>query len=65
MKIKFQKQIRSHRKKLREAGYHPSTIHTWEYGKRMPMFKTALKLSTILDMPLSDIPYRRVEVNRP
>jgi len=65
MKTQFQKKVRLNRKRLREAGYPASTIHTWEYGKKTPIYVTAEKLAILLDMKISDIPYRKVEVNVP
>ena len=65
MKTKFQKAVRNNRKKLRQAGVTPATIHNWEYGKKKPKFENAVKLSYLLGMDISDIPYWRVEVNIP
>lgn len=65
MKIKFQKAVSQNRKKLRQAGFTPATIHNWEYGKKRPKFDNAVKLSFILGMDLRDIPYWRVEINTP
>ncbi|MCF7811572.1 helix-turn-helix domain-containing protein [bacterium] len=65
MKTKFNKKVRENRKKLKEAGFGAPSIHNWEYGKKVPMFETAVKLSAILDMPIMEIPYWKPEMNRP
>lgn len=65
MKTKFYKAIKSNRKKLKEDGYHPSTIHTWEYAINIPEYKTALKLAELLDLDIQDIPYRKITYNQP
>jgi DNA-binding XRE family transcriptional regulator len=61
----FYKKVKRNRKKLKEAGFRAPTIHRWEYGKRIPSFDIAIKLALILDMNLRDIPFRRIEVNKP
>jgi len=53
----FQKSIKQNRKKLRDLGYSPSTINSWEYGIRYPRLETAMKLQTILGIALDEIPY--------
>lgn len=63
MKNQFQIKIKQNRKKLRNEGYAPSTIHSWEYSISKPNFETAIKLANILDMNIRDIPYRQVIVN--
>ncbi len=62
---KFYRKVKQNRKKLKEAGFRPPTIHRWEYGKRIPSLDTALKLAQILGMDIRDIPYRRIELNQP
>lgn len=63
--IKFQKLIRKNRKLLTKAGINQYTVRSWAYGYRMPDIGHALELSAILDVPLNEIPYRQVIVNRP
>ena len=62
---KFQKKVRENRKILRLAGYAPATIHTWEYGTRVPYWKTAVKLAPVLGLEIEEVPYYRVERNEP
>jgi len=58
MKTIFQKAIKANRKKLiRDLGYSPSTVHSWEYGIRFPKLETAMKLQLILGIDLDEIPY--------
>jgi len=64
MKNQFQVKVKQNRKKLRNIGYAPSTIHSWEYSISRPNFGTAIKLAQILDMKISDIPYRQVIINQ-
>jgi hypothetical protein len=61
--IKFGKAVAKHKKELRNRGYPESTIKSWQYGKRRPLFETAMELSVILGMKLSDIPYYKIEHN--
>ena len=63
MKPKFSKAIRQNRKKLKEAGFAPSTLHSWEYGLRHPRIDNAKRLSLIIGMDLSEIPYIKMEIN--
>jgi len=62
--ISFQKLIRKNRKLLLTK-FKEYTVRSWAYGYRMPNFDNAIKLAQILNMNIKDIPYRRVEVNRP
>jgi len=64
-KTSFQKTVKQNRKKLHEAGFHPATIHTWERGYNSPKYETAQQLSIILGIPLDNIPYFKMELNRP
>lgn len=61
----FYKKVKQNRKKLKQAGFKAPTIHRWEYGKRIPSLETAFKLAQILGIDIQDIPYRRIEVNKP
>ena len=61
----FYKKVKQNRKRLKEAGFSAVNIHRWEYKKRIPAIDTAIKLALILDMNLKDIPFRRIEVNKP
>jgi len=61
----FSKKVKQNRKELKAAGFRAPTIHRWEYGKRIPSFDTAIKLAQILDIPIAEIPYRQLTVNRP
>ena len=57
---KFQEAVRENRKKLKEAGYAPSVIHSWEHGT-LPQHKTAMDLMVILNLPWDDVVYFRIE----
>ena len=63
MKPKFSKAIRINRKRLLQAGFPASTIHSWEYGLRHPRLETAKKLSKIIGIEINEIPYIKMEVN--
>lgn len=63
--IYFQKMIRQNKAKLIEAGIKWSTIRSWAYDQRMPSIENAKKIAVILNMPLHEIPYRHVVINRP
>lgn len=55
--LKFRHKIKENRKRLRQLGYSPSTIHSWERGLRYPRLETALALEKILGLNLEEIPY--------
>lgn len=63
--IYFQKLIRENKSKLIDAGFKWPTVRSWAYGQRMPDIKNAAKIAHILNMPLSDIPYRQIVINKP
>jgi hypothetical protein len=61
-KIKnFKKVVKSHKRELSLAGYSLSTINSWIYTDRMPTFDTAVAISSILGMKISEIPYFKTE----
>lgn len=64
LKKDFQKLLKKNRKKVLDAGFKPAAVTHWTYGKRIPMFENAIKLSMILDIPISKVPYRKVEINQ-
>lgn len=53
----FRQAIKINRKFLISKGFKPSTLTTWQYGKRSPLKKMARKLSNVLNISLDDIPY--------
>jgi len=53
---KFRQKVKENRKLLRDAGYKPPTIHSWESGT-YPNLQTAIKLSALLNLKVSEIPY--------
>ena len=55
-KSKFSRIVKKHRKKLKNAGFSPATIHSWEHGT-LPFIDKVPRLASILDVPESDIPY--------
>jgi transcriptional regulator with XRE-family HTH domain len=62
----FEKKIREHRKELIEKhGFSKATVNSWLYTTRKPRYATAEKLSLILGIPVSQIPYIKVERNVP
>lgn len=61
----FYKKVKRNRKQLREAGFSPVNIHRWEYKERIPSFGNAVKLAQVLGMDIEEIPYRRIELNKP
>lgn len=63
--IYFQKMIRQNKKKLIQAGLPWSTVKSWAYGQRMPSIESAKKIAEILNIPLSEVPYRQIVINRP
>ncbi len=60
---KFKKLVRENRQKLRDAGYPPSTISSWEHGHRVPSYEAAVELSKIFEMEVGQIPYYQTVVN--
>ena len=63
--IYFQKIIRQNKKVLIDAGINWTTVRSWAYGYRMPDIKNATKIAEILNIPLQEIPYREVIINKP
>ena len=61
----FQKALKENRKVVKKTGlFSDSALTSWVQGMRTPRFDSAVKLSTLLDLPISKIPYRRVEINK-
>ena len=59
---KFQKLVLMNRRDLiKKHGFHPATVWTWVHGRKVPKWETAVKLSTILNVPITDIPYHKIE----
>lgn len=63
--IYFQKMIRQNKAKLIEGGIKWPTIRSWAYDQRMPSIESAKKIAEILNIPLSEVPYRQIVINRP
>jgi hypothetical protein len=61
----FHQRLREKRKELLEAGFSLATINSWLYTARRPRYETAERLSLILGLQISQIPYRRTECNNP
>jgi len=60
--IKFKRLIEKNRKLLiKQHRFNKATVWTWIHGKRIPSFENAVRLSGILDIPLADIPFHRIE----
>lgn len=61
-KTKFQNMIKANRRILiKKHGFKASTISMWEHGKRIPEFSMAVLLSIHLGVPITDIPYHKIE----
>ena len=60
---KFQNAVKKNRVALLEAGYKPSTLTMWAYGKRHPRYKTAEKLVPLIGLHLHEIPWMRLQIN--
>ena len=61
----FYKKVKKNRKKLREQGFSAAAICRYEKGNRLPSFENALKIAEVLKIPVTDIPYRQIIINRP
>jgi len=61
-KIKlFRDTVKQNKNKLIEAGFKPTTVSSWMYSDKIPSLENAAKLSMLLEMKLSEIPYYRTE----
>ena len=63
--IYFQKLIRENKDILIQSGIKWSTVRSWAYGQRMPDIENAVRIGEILGMPVEEIPYRQIVINRP
>lgn len=57
--MKFKTLIKKNRKKLREAGYAPSTINSWENGQ-YPKIETAIIIADLLGVSINEVPYFKI-----
>lgn len=64
-KTKFTKRLQKSQALLIGAGFKESTLKSWMYSNRLPSFDNAVKLSGLLGLLISEIPYRKIEINRP
>jgi len=62
-KTYFQGLVRDNRKKLKNSGFKNSTLSMWIHGNRIPDWDNAVRLSTILNITVSSIPYHKIERN--
>ena len=58
---KFREIIRQNRKLLKEAGFNSHTVDSWAYSDRVPSYDTACKISALLGIVLTEIPYYKRE----
>lgn len=63
-KHKFTILVKKNRQKLVDSGININTVRSWMYNFRIPSFDNAIKLSYLLDLPISQIPYRKIEINK-
>jgi len=62
----FEQKIRENKKRLvNELGFSAATVNSWIYTNRKPRYETAERLSVVLGIPISQIPYIKVERNEP
>jgi len=61
----FEQKIRENKKRLVALGFPLATVNSWIYTNRKPRYETAERLSMILGIPISQIPYIKVERNEP
>jgi len=65
MKIKkinnFREIIKKNRSFLVEKGFNKHTVNSWAYTGRVPSYDTACKLSAVLGIVLTEIPYYKME----
>ena len=64
-KQSFQDLIRINRRTLYKGGIPSYLLTLYIQGKRRPSFKTAQKIAALLDMPVTALPWSRLEVNNP
>jgi len=53
----FRMLVRNNRQRLIKAGFVETTVNSWIYTNRIPSYRNAVKLSGILKIELSKIPY--------
>ena len=59
----FRKKVKENRKRISESGIPMATVNAWAYGKRRPLYETALKIAPILGLKISEIPYYMIVRN--
>jgi len=57
----FRKLIKKNRGLLKNSGFNPHTVDSWAYTDRVPTYDTACKISALLGVVLTDIPYYKKE----
>ena len=58
---KFREIIKKNRGLLKNSGFNSHTVDSWAYSNRVPNYDTACKISAVLGIVLTDIPYFRKE----
>lgn len=58
---KFKKIAKENKPLLVKSGIKNSTVRSWIYTSRVPSEENAKKISMILGIPLSEIPFYRIE----
>lgn len=59
--INFRTVVKANRQKLIENGFNESTVNSWTYSSKIPNLENAAKLSMVLGLRMSEIPYYRTE----
>ena len=57
----FQGLIKTNRKALKGQGFKNSTLSMWIHGNRIPDWDNAVRLSMLLDVPVTSLPYHKIE----
>ena len=58
----FKKTVKKHRKELYASGeFAKITVDSWIYTTRVPSFENACKISALLGIVLTEIPYFKKE----
>jgi len=58
---KFKKIVKENKGLLISSGFSMPAVRSWIYTNRIPTETNAKKISAILGVPLSEIPYYRTE----
>ena len=59
--VRFREIIKQNRKLLKDAGFNSHTVDSWAYSDRVPSYNAACKISALLGVVLTEIPYFKKE----